>query len=119
MIDSPITSPAISAKTTPTPAPLRNNANAIGYVAYLGIGRSIPMIAAKGIAINKFFPRRNSTEELGTYISISTPSKTAMKKIGRSILRLFSEFIAIGFKCLSSNCFRFNILLSQMFFIKK
>lgn len=51
-----MTSPAIKAKIAPKLAPCWSREEAIGYVAYLGMGRMIPMMVANGIDNNGFFP---------------------------------------------------------------
>ncbi|GAI01901.1 unnamed protein product [marine sediment metagenome] len=53
-----MTSPEIKEKITPMLAPFINKVKAIGYVAYLGMGRTIPITVAKGIAKSKFFPNK-------------------------------------------------------------
>jgi len=63
--DPRITSPEIRAKIVPILAPFWNKEKAIGYVAYLGMGRAIPITVANGIDRKKVLPQHSKRNLLG------------------------------------------------------
>jgi hypothetical protein len=86
-----MTSPEIRAKMTPILAPFWNSEKAIGYVAYLGIGRTIPIIVANRIDKKGLSRNTACVISIGKQISSVTPIRVAMKKAGIIVFISFRE----------------------------